>query len=92
MTDGAKWERKNSTYYVWQKTRADHPKNFIPAKAKKHKDRCAEWISAQNINDWIDIHKKYIFDIGFVKNVFFSDLFYSISQKILSQQFIASTY
>ncbi len=52
-----KWEGNFSTDYVWQKTCADHPENFIPAKAKNHEDKQSEWLTVQNIDDWIDNHK-----------------------------------
>lgn len=26
--------------------------------AKNHENRCADWLTAQNINGWIDNHKK----------------------------------
>ncbi len=68
MTDGTKWGGNFSTDYVWWKTLEDHPENFIPAKAKKHNDRCKEWLTLQNINDWIDNHKNYMLGIEFVKN------------------------
>ncbi len=60
MTDGTKWEENFSTYFVWWKTRADHQENFIPAKAENHGDRHVEWLTAQNINNWINNHKNYM--------------------------------
>jgi len=68
MTDGTTWEGQFSLEYAWRKTCRDHPEHFVPAKVKNHEDRRAEWLTAQNINDWMDNHKKYLVDIGFFKD------------------------
>lgn len=51
MTLGTIWEGK------WRNARKDHPEHFVPAQAKNYKDRRAELLTAQNVNDWIDNHK-----------------------------------
>lgn len=51
MTDGTIWDGTFSAEYAWRKAYRDHPKDFVLAKAKNHKDQQAELLTAQNIND-----------------------------------------
>ncbi len=57
MTDGTPREHKFSVDYAWRQAQKDHPEHFIPKQAKSHEDLRAEWLTAQNINDWFKIHK-----------------------------------
>ncbi len=66
MTDGTDWNGKFNVDYAWRRTRTDHPELFILVKAKSHEDRRAEWLTAQNINDWIDGAKAYLIKHNFV--------------------------
>ncbi len=68
MTDGTEWEGKFDAKYAWRRTRSEHPELFIPAKAKNHEDRRMEWLTAQNINDWMDGAKDYLIKHNFVIN------------------------
>ncbi len=68
VTVGKDWEGKIPTNNAWKRAHADYPEHFVPSQAKDHEDRWAEWLTTQNINDWIDSNKKYIIDIDFVKN------------------------
>ncbi len=68
MTNGTIWEGKFSAKYAWRRAHRDHPEHFFPAKSISHDYRRAEWLTAQNINDWTDNHKKYLINIHFVKN------------------------
>ncbi len=66
--DGEASGSKFQTNYVWHKTWKGHLKSFIPAQAENNEFSLTEWLTVQNISDWIDNHKNYIIDIGFVKN------------------------
>lgn len=65
---GTEWEGKFNDDYAWRKTRKDHPEILFPASAKNHEDLRADWLTYRNINDWIDFAKKFLIEIGFVKD------------------------
>ena len=65
---GTDWEGKFNDEYAWRKTRKDHPGILFPVSAKNHEDLRAIWLTYQNINKWIDFAKKFLIEIGFVKD------------------------
>ncbi len=69
MTDGTKWEGKFNSEYAWRQTRSKLPELFIPAKAKAHEDQRMEWLTARNINDWMDGAKAYLVKHDFVIDI-----------------------
>ncbi len=66
LMEGTDWEGKFLTSYEWMKACTQNPDLFTPCQAKSHEDHCAEWLSAQNINDWFDNHKDYLIQHEFV--------------------------
>ena len=66
LTLQTEWDGKFSAEYAWRRTCNNHPELFVPAQAKNHEDRRAEWLTSQNINDWLDNHKKFLIDKGYV--------------------------
>ena len=64
LTLGTQFENKFSTDYLWQRTRIEHPKMLYPAKAIDNEDRCVDWLTYKNINDWNKRAKKILIDIG----------------------------
>ncbi len=59
---------KFSAEYAWRKTRMRHPKILNPVKAKNHEDRRVEWLTYENIIEWNARAKKFLIDIGMVKD------------------------
>ena len=61
---GTDWENKVNSEYVWRKTRSLHPDILNPVQAKDHEDRRADWLTYANINEWTDVAKKYLIELG----------------------------
>jgi hypothetical protein len=64
ITLGTKFEHTFSTNYLWRKTRLDHPRLIMPAKAIDNKDCRVHWLTYQNINEWNTRAKSFLFTIG----------------------------
>ncbi len=64
ITLGTKFEHTFSTNYLWRKTRLDHPRLIVPAKAIDNQDRRVDWLTYQNINKWNARAKKILVSIG----------------------------
>ena len=39
-----------------------------PVQSKNHKDCRVDWLSYKNINDWTDMTKEYLINIGMLKD------------------------
>ncbi len=59
---------KFSADYAWRKTRQQHPDMLNSVKAKNHEDRRVEWLTYKNIIDWNKRAKKFLIDLGMVKD------------------------
>ncbi len=68
LTDGSDWEGKFTADYAWRQVQLKHPCIFAWVKAKGHKDMRAEWVTAQNINNWFDGGKEFLIRHDLVKN------------------------
>ncbi len=64
ITLGTKFEHTFSTDCLWRKTRLDHPRLIVPAKAIDNKDCRVDWLTYQNINEWNTRAKKFLVTIG----------------------------
>jgi hypothetical protein len=64
VTLGTKFENTFSTDYLWRKTRLDHPRLIMPAKAIDNEDRRVDWLTYKNINDWNTRAKSFLVSIG----------------------------
>ncbi len=64
ITLGTEFENTFSTDYLWKKTRLDHPRLIMPAKANDNKDRRVDWLTYQNINEWNTRAKSFLITIG----------------------------
>lgn len=64
LTMGTRHENKFSTDWLWRRTRNDHPRMNMPAKAINNKDRCIDWLTYKNIKDWNQKAKEYLISIG----------------------------
>ena len=65
---GTEWEQKICPDYLWRKVREDHPALLNPVKQKHNEDRRVDWLTYKNVNDWIDLAKAYLVELGMVKN------------------------
>ena len=63
-----KFEGQFSPLYVWEKLRRTFPESIVPKNRLTHEDRRAEWLTYQNVINWIDGFKKLLVDLGFVKD------------------------
>jgi hypothetical protein len=59
-----KFKHTFSINYLWRKTRLDHPRLIVPAKAIDNKDHRVDWLTYQNINKWNTRPKNFLVTIG----------------------------
>ncbi len=64
ITIGTHFENKFSADYLWRKTRVDHPRLILPAKAINNEDRRVDWLTYKNIIDWNKAAKSFLTLIG----------------------------
>ena len=64
LTMGTRHEKKFCTNYLWERTRKDHPRMIMPAKAINNEDRCVDWLMYKNIKDWNKKAKEFLISIG----------------------------
>jgi hypothetical protein len=64
LTMCTRHENKFSTDFLWQRTRLDHPRMIMPAKAINNEDRRVNWLTYKNIKDWNQKAKEYLISIG----------------------------
>jgi hypothetical protein len=64
ITLGTQFKNKFSTDYLWKKTRLDHPRLIMPAKAIDNKDCRVDWLMYQNIIHWNTLAKEFLITIG----------------------------
>ena len=64
LTMGTRHENKFSTDYLWQRTRNNHPRMIMPAKAINNEDRRVDWLTYKNIKDWNQKAKEFLISIG----------------------------
>ena len=81
-TVGTEHEGKFCPNYVVRSARKLHPEVFAPVKSLANEDRRVEWLTYKNINDWTDIVKRELIDLGVVYDSpgFISKLFLSWSE------------
>ena len=54
--------------YLWRRTRHDHPETNLPVGAIDDEDRCVDWLTYKNLNDWTDAAKRELIALGMVKD------------------------
>jgi hypothetical protein len=64
LTMGTRHENKFSTDWLWRRTRNDHPRMIMPAKAINNEDRRVDWLTYKNIKDWNQKAKEYLISVG----------------------------
>ncbi len=64
LTLGRTQENIFSTDYLRQRTRMDHPSMIMPKKAINNKDRCIDWVTYKNIQDWNQKAKEFLVSLG----------------------------
>ena len=67
-TAGTKHEGNFNARYVASCSRFLHPEVFHPVMALTNEDRRVEWLTYKNLNDWTDIVKRELVDIGMVND------------------------
>ena len=65
-TVGTEHEGKFKPDYIVRSARKLHPEVFSPVKSLTNEDRRVEWLTYKNINDWTDLVKAELINLGIV--------------------------
>ena len=64
MTLGTAYEKIIRIEYLWKRTRMEHPRMIMPAKAINNEDRRVDWLTYKNIKEWNQRAKQYLLGLG----------------------------
>lgn len=64
MTLGTAYEKIIRIEYLWKRTRMEHPRMIMPAKAINNEDRRVDWLTYKNIKEWNQRAKQFLLGCG----------------------------